>query len=91
MTLFERDPDKRPSTQTGSMLMIVVCGYIIYLGVNILSGYVKGEGGNTPAWVQIVFGLLFVGAGAGFIIRYLILIASANAAAKEDRDSSGQA
>ena len=51
-----------------SGLMILVCAYIIYLGVSILRGYFAGEAGDMPAPVAIICGIFFIAAGAGYII-----------------------
>ena len=48
--------------------MILVCAYIIYLGVSILRGYFAGEAGDMPAPVAIICGIFFIAAGAGYII-----------------------
>ena len=39
--------------------------YILYLGVKLLKSFADGTGG-APAWVDIVFGLLFIACGAGY-------------------------
>ena len=36
--------------------------YILYLGVKLLKSFADGTGG-APAWVDIVFGLLFIACG----------------------------
>ena len=41
--------------------------YILYLGVKLLKSFADGTGG-APAWVDIVFGLLFIACGAGYMI-----------------------
>lgn len=71
MKLIEKDPKKRQTPQSNA-IMAVVCAYVIYLGVNILRGYATGKGDGTPAWVQIVFGILFIAFGGFFLARYLI-------------------
>ncbi len=49
--------------------------YILYLGVKLLKSFADGTGG-APAWVDIVFGLLFIACGAGYmiweVVRYLL-------------------
>ena len=42
--------------------------YILYLGVKLLKSFADGTGG-APAWVDIVFGLLFIACGAGYSHR----------------------
>ena len=41
--------------------------YILYLGVKLLKSFADGTGG-APAWVDIVFGFLFIACGAGYMI-----------------------
>lgn len=71
MKLIEKDPKKRQSPQSNA-IMAIVCAYVIYLGVSILRGYATGQSDGTPAWVQIVFGILFIAFGGFFLARYLI-------------------
>ncbi len=52
----------------------VAAVYIIYLGIKLLKSFADGAGG-APAWVDIIFGILFIACGAGYMIwevlRYL--------------------
>ena len=47
--------------------MALVAGYIIYLGINILRAYARGEEG-LPGWAAILFGVLFIVSGIAYLI-----------------------
>ena len=44
-------------------LGIVIAGYLVYLGVDLLKAFARGENGIQP-WVAVLFGILFIAAGA---------------------------
>ncbi len=62
------DPDQNLMTRSG--LMCLVAAYIIYLGVQILKGYIEGEEG-LPAWAALLFGILFIVLGGGYLVYLL--------------------
>jgi cytochrome c biogenesis protein CcdA len=78
----KKEPRKRRSSQ-GNALMAVVCVYIIYLGIKILSDYAKGGVKGTPGWSQILFGILFIAIGGLFLSNYVRLYLRAR---KEEKD-----
>ena len=59
-----------PNPNTRIMVGVIVSGYLMYLGYSLIKGYMQGEGG-IPAWTAILFGLLFIGAGLGYIVYSL--------------------
>lgn len=50
----------------------IVAAYLIYLGYSLLKGYFAGEEG-IPGWAAILFGAIFIIAGAGYILYQLKL------------------
>jgi hypothetical protein len=51
-------------------IMCLVAAYLIYLGFNILRGWYQGDPG-MPAWVAVLFGILFIVIGAVYMIYLL--------------------
>lgn len=70
MKLRDQDPKRRRRSSKGNAIMMLVCVYIIYLGISVLRNYAAGQSSETAGWVQILFGVLFIAAGAGFLFRY---------------------
>lgn len=70
----ERSGDQGSDNNLRLGLGAVAAVYIFYLGIKLLKSFADGTGG-APAWVDIVFGLLFIACGAGYmiweIVRYL--------------------
>ena len=55
-----------PTVRLG--LLGAVCAYVIYLGINLIRGYLNGEAGDVPGWLAILIGVFFIVCGAGYII-----------------------
>ncbi len=67
----EQEP--KPKNDTRSMLMVVVCAYVVYLGISLLVDLAKGTS-DAPLWVAATFGTAFVLIGGWFIVRYVRMI-----------------
>jgi Sec-independent protein translocase protein TatA len=83
------DPDRNQIARSG--LMTLVAAYIIYLGVQILKGYIDGEKG-LPAWAALLFGILFIVLGAGYLVFLLrnVIILSKKTREAAESSSDGQ-
>jgi membrane-bound ClpP family serine protease len=77
-------------TSTRIMLLALVAAYIIYLGVNILLGVYRGEGG-IPVPVAILFGVLFIAAGIGYLYYLFKQYMALKAAENENQTVTGSA
>ena len=77
-------------TSTRIMLLALVAAYIIYLGVNILLGVYRGEGG-IPVPVAILFGVLFIAAGIGYLYYLFKQYMALKAVENENQTVTGSA
>ena len=84
----EDRPQGNPSTRIG--LMTIVSGYIIYLGVNILRSYFRGEEG-MPGYLAILFGGGFIVVGAVFIVYFLRQYMQLKKSSEEENAAAGTA
>ncbi len=67
MNQNEQDPGQK---QTRGLLMAIVCAYVVYLGISLINGALKG-GDGTPVWLSVVFGIAFIGIGGWFLVQYI--------------------
>lgn len=77
-------------TSTRILLLALVAAYIIYLGVNILLGVYRGEGG-IPVPLAILFGVLFIAAGIGYLYYLYKQYMALKAAENENETVTGSA
>lgn len=65
------------------ILMALVSCYIIYLGGSILKGVFEGADG-MPVWAGVLFGVLFIAAGLGYLYYLYRQYQAMKAAEKEE-------
>ena len=79
----EGDNRNNGSNNSRSILMALVACYIIYLGVSILRGMFRGEGG-MPFGLGVFFGIAFVAAGGAYLIYLLRQFLMSGSARKDE-------
>lgn len=95
MSLFgkntgEEQNERREKPNNTNIVMCIVCVYLIYLGADILKKFANGQGGGTPAWVQIVFGVVFIVAGAFLLLFYIKAYIRGRNAENEQEKEDGE-
>ena len=70
---------------TSLVLRVVVAGYIIFIGYNVITG-TRSETSTIPVWAGSLIGALFIAAAAGFIIYAVISFLKSRESARLDAD-----